>query len=92
MKAAGLTVTRIAGADRFKTDAQVIAQGGTAKRNVAVVATGFNFPDALAGGPLAYTGSPLALEHQGQHGPGHGLTPSRLLASPTPSSSVAPTP
>ncbi|MGN6130764.1 MAG: cell wall-binding repeat-containing protein [Nocardioidaceae bacterium] len=61
LKDLGYTVNRVAGHDRFATDAQAIALGGAAKRNVAVVATGFDFPDALAGGPLAATGSPLAL-------------------------------
>ncbi|WP_368498341.1 cell wall-binding repeat-containing protein [Herbiconiux sp. A18JL235] len=44
-------VTRIAGEDRYSTAAQVAGKftpGGT-----VVVASGQNFPDALAGGPLA---------------------------------------
>ena len=57
----GYSVTRIAGSDRFQTDKKVVAEGGQAKSSLAVVATGFDFPDALAGGPLAWKGSPLAL-------------------------------
>ena len=57
----GYSVTRVSGADRFATDSKIIGEGGNAKENLAVVATGFNFPDALGGGPLAYDGRPLAL-------------------------------
>jgi lactocepin len=70
-----LTVQRVAGTDRFET-AQVAAEfaglgsAGTLDINndgdcdddltTAVVASGLNFPDALAAGPLAYVGSPHA--------------------------------
>lgn len=57
----GYTVDRVAGADRFDTNADVIAAGGDAGETTALVATGFNFADALAGGPLAYKGHPMAL-------------------------------
>lgn len=51
----GVIVTRIAGSDRFATSvavAQAHVDGG-ASRDVVVVATGRNWPDALAGGPAA---------------------------------------
>lgn len=55
-------VTRLAGADRFATSA--IVSGATFAPNVAVayVATGANFPDALAGGAAATrAGGPVLL-------------------------------
>jgi putative cell wall-binding protein len=58
---AGYTVTRIAGTDRFETNADVIAAGPDAKDNLGLIATGFNFADALAAGPFAYNGHPLGL-------------------------------
>lgn len=58
------TVTRLSGADRFATAATTSA--ATFPRGVAVayVATGANYPDALAAIPLAArTSSPLLLTH-----------------------------
>jgi putative cell wall-binding protein len=71
--AATLNVQRIGGVDRFET-AQMAAEfpglglAGTLDTNddgdclepakTAIVASGLNFPDALAAGPLAYIGSP----------------------------------
>lgn len=47
-------VTRIGGADRYETSRLIVddAFGGTTGR-VAFIATGLNFPDALAAGPAA---------------------------------------
>jgi putative cell wall-binding protein len=62
LQSKGFTVVRIGGADRFGTNAKVIATGGQSASDTAIVATGLNFPDALASGPLAYRiGMPLAL-------------------------------
>jgi putative cell wall-binding protein len=60
--AAGLTVVRYGGADRYATAAAVSAAHYAPGVPVAYVATGTNFPDALAGGPLAARGGgPLVL-------------------------------
>ncbi|MDQ3689770.1 MAG: cell wall-binding repeat-containing protein [Chloroflexota bacterium] len=48
------SVTRLAGADRYATAVQVSrASYGSAGSNAVFVATGSNFPDGLAGGPVA---------------------------------------
>lgn len=60
LQAQGLTVTRLGGADRYATDAAVVASTGAGSAGsvegapTALVATGANFPDALAAGPLAF--------------------------------------
>ncbi|MGN6128741.1 MAG: cell wall-binding repeat-containing protein, partial [Nocardioidaceae bacterium] len=55
-------VRRIAGDDRFGTDAAVINEGDQASTDTALLATGFDFPDALGGGPLAFAQKmPLAI-------------------------------
>jgi putative cell wall-binding protein len=47
-------VSRLAGADRYATSVQVSrASYGSAGSDTAFVATGGNFPDGLAGGPVA---------------------------------------
>lgn len=51
--AASQTVTRYAGADRYGTAAAVSAARFAPTPNVAYVATGQSFPDALAAGPAA---------------------------------------
>lgn len=61
LKDAGYTVTRVAGDDRFETNAKVLAADGAATGGVGLIATGFNFPDALAAGPFAYKGHSLGL-------------------------------
>jgi putative cell wall-binding protein len=51
-----LTVIRIAGADRYATNFQVVLNGGVSgstSGNTAIIATGANFADALAAGPAA---------------------------------------
>jgi len=60
----GISVTRITGADRFGTSV-AIAQYFFEFSNTAYLATGLNFPDALAGGPLAAANeAPLYLSPQ----------------------------
>jgi len=57
-------VTRLTGTDRFGT-AIAISQEFYTDADVAFLATGLNFPDALAGGPAAgYFGGPLYLSRQ----------------------------
>ena len=52
VQAAGVTVTRVAGADRFATSAQLNASSYTSA-STAYLATGLDFPDALAGAAVA---------------------------------------
>ena len=48
------SVSRLAGSDRFSTSVPVSRSAyGTGGSSLAVVATGTNFPDGLAGGPVA---------------------------------------
>jgi putative cell wall-binding protein len=60
MSGGKLVVTRIGGTDRYDTAKLVAEQPGKAKvgtlngRRTALVASGENFPDALAGGPVAF--------------------------------------
>ena len=59
---AAMIVQRLAGADRYATAAAVSGAHFTAGVPVAYVATGANFPDALAGGPAAArSGAPILL-------------------------------
>jgi len=57
---AGYTVKRLSGATRYDTDKAVVENGGAAGVGsingtaTAIVASGLKFPDALAGGALAY--------------------------------------
>ncbi|MBT2692559.1 cell wall-binding repeat-containing protein [Bacillus sp. ISL-55] len=44
---------RISGKNRFDTAVQ-ISQTGFDKSETVILSTAYNFPDALAGGPLAY--------------------------------------
>jgi putative cell wall-binding protein len=58
----GHDVTRLAGSNRYATAAAVSAATFPTNVDVAYVATGVNFPDALAGGPAAaYQNAPLLL-------------------------------
>ena len=55
-------VTRIQGADRYETASQIAEKGWPDGSEYVVVATGQNFPDALAGAPLAHAyGAPILL-------------------------------
>jgi hypothetical protein len=56
------TVERWAGADRFASSAAFSARSYAAGVNVAYVASGLNFPDALSGAPIAgKSGGPVLL-------------------------------
>lgn len=57
----GYDVRRVAGINRFETNAAVIEAAGAADDGIGLVATGHDFADSLAGGPLVYRGHPLAL-------------------------------
>lgn len=73
LEAEGFTVTRIGGADRFETAANVAEAYGAGVvgslgglGTTAVVASGRNFPDALAAGPISYRADfPLLLTEPG---------------------------
>jgi putative cell wall-binding protein len=64
LRAAGYTVQRVAGGDRYATAAAVaqsfpasfVGTYGSGGRT-AIIATGLTFPDALAGGPVSYDAS-----------------------------------
>lgn len=57
--------TRISGIDRYQT-AVAISQTGWESADTVVIATAGNFPDALAGGPLAYLeDAPILLTRSG---------------------------
>ncbi|MBW8827791.1 MAG: cell wall-binding repeat-containing protein, partial [Acidobacteria bacterium] len=63
------TVTRVAGADRYATAGAIADQIGLVNvanlngKRTAFIATGLNFADALAGGPLAAAGAGAAGVH-----------------------------
>jgi putative cell wall-binding protein len=60
------TPIRIAGADRYATSAAISSRHFAAGVPVAYVATGLNYPDALAGGPAAgLAGGPVLLTDPG---------------------------
>ncbi|MGF3105053.1 cell wall-binding repeat-containing protein [Rossellomorea sp. DUT-2] len=55
-------VERIYGADRYETALQVALKGWDSGSDEMILATGTNYPDALAGAPLAYhKGAPILL-------------------------------
>ncbi|MGM0899465.1 MAG: cell wall-binding repeat-containing protein [Bacillota bacterium] len=61
---------RISGTDRYKT-AIAISQAGWESADTVVIATAGDFPDALAGGPLAYEqDAPILLTRPGNIHPG----------------------
>jgi putative cell wall-binding protein len=69
----GYTVDRVAGADRYETAALLASLAGAvnvatvAGKRTAIMASGVNFPDALAAGPLAYANRlPLLLTDPNQ--------------------------
>jgi putative cell wall-binding protein len=62
LRSEGYTVNRVSGPDRFDTNARVIGAADVqAVNGVGLIATGFDFADALAGGPVSYQGHPLGL-------------------------------
>lgn len=61
-KSTGVVPTRVAGIDRYATDAALVRRGWPAPVTVAYVTTGVNFPDGLAGSArAARDGAPLLL-------------------------------
>lgn len=61
LETAGYEVRRLAGDNRYATNVEII-EDGTTESDTALVTTSLNFPDALAGGPLAYAADmPLAI-------------------------------
>ena len=72
----GYGVDRISGSDRFDTARLIAVQGASSGiglvggEETAIVATGGNFPDALAAGPVAYDeGFPILLTPSGSLSP-----------------------
>jgi putative cell wall-binding protein len=66
VEADGFNVTRVAGPTRYETAAEIASEIGSVGQvgglDTAIIASGANFPDALAGGPVAYAeGLPLLL-------------------------------
>jgi putative cell wall-binding protein len=63
----GIPVRRVAGRDRFATAALLAGEAGLHHASTAFVATGMDFPDALAGVPAAgRVGAPLLLTRAGE--------------------------
>ena len=70
----GVSVTRIAGADRYETALEIYSElqdlyysGGEDVANFCIIATGSNFADALSISPLAYEGcAPIFLATDGE--------------------------
>ncbi|WP_010676949.1 cell wall-binding repeat-containing protein [Bacillus timonensis] len=65
-EASGITVDRIKGPDRYETAVKVSQEGWSSAETV-VLAVGTNYPDALAGTPLAYSlNAPILLTASNQ--------------------------
>lgn len=80
-------VARLSGIDRFATSADIaLERFDPDEVDVVFLATGVNFPDALAGGPLAaWNGSPILLASRDAVPPATGqalgvLRPDRVVA------------
>lgn len=56
-------VKRLAGADRYRTAVAISEDTLVLPSGIVYVASGVDFPDALAGGPGAIPGSPILLVH-----------------------------
>ncbi len=73
LEGAGYVVSRISGSNRYDTAAQIATIPGPTNvgvddqgRRTAILATGLNFADALAGGPLSHAlGFPILLSGNG---------------------------
>ncbi|MBP3494570.1 MAG: cell wall-binding repeat-containing protein, partial [Oscillospiraceae bacterium] len=67
LRATGRDVVRLAGASRFDTSVLTAIEAfGSTGVDYAVLAYGYNFPDGLCAGPLAYAlGAPLILTANG---------------------------
>ena len=86
--ATGPAVERVAGANRYETAAKVAALAGTPGGHVTV-ATGRNFPDALAAGAYASTGDrPPVLLADGDRLPATSLSAALTIVSGTPDPSA----
>ena len=98
--AEGFAVTRIGGADRFETAADVAEAPGAAAvgslgvlGKTAIVASGRNFPDALAAGPISFAADfPLLLTEPRLAAPGHRGRPRRPQHRPRPARWRSPRP
>lgn len=56
LTAMGITVNRLEGQNRYRTNEAIIAAGAEESADTALIATGINFPDALGAGPVSYAG------------------------------------
>lgn len=66
LESMGLSVTRVAGADRQSTSAAALAELAGTEPDTVVVATGQGFADALSIGPWCYAqGAPILLARDG---------------------------
>ncbi|MDR1088930.1 MAG: cell wall-binding repeat-containing protein [Coriobacteriales bacterium] len=80
LASSGATVERWSGANRYETSAAIVENslensGGALSLNNIVCATGFNYPDALAGGAFAgHIGTVLLLVHAEAEGGRTGLS------------------
>ena len=82
---------RLAGANRFDTSVQLADNAfGHSGVDYAVLAYGYNFPDGLCAGPLAYAlGAPLILTATGdeaaavEYATAAGITSGFVLGGPT---------
>ena len=71
--------TRLAGVDRYETSAAISSYGFPSGAQVAYLATGANFPDALAGGVLAArSGGPILLVRRDEIPPATAAELARL--------------
>ena len=91
LTAEGYGVMRLAGANRFDTSVQLADNAfGYSGVDYAVLAYGYNFPDGLCAGPLAYAlGAPLILTATGdeaaavEYATAAGITDGFVLGGPT---------
>ncbi|WP_421381543.1 cell wall-binding repeat-containing protein [Bacillus salacetis] len=66
-QADAFTIDRIAGEDRYETAVEISKQGWPDGATAVLIARGKDFPDALAGAPLAYQkGGPILLTKSGE--------------------------
>ena len=71
------TVERLAGQSRYDTSVAVAKKFFSGETDTAVIAYGQNFPDGLAGGPLAMSlGAPLLLAENGSYNQAAGFVKS----------------
>ena len=75
-----IDIPRVAGRDRFATAIEVSLSAFPDGSNVAYLATGYNFPDALAGGPAAVKADGPILLSRVESLPGETLAELRRLS------------